>query len=469
MLDRDLAFLPAWKLGALIVGKEISPVELTELYLQRIDTFDNKLNSYLSVTSDLALSQARTSEARIMRGARIRPLEGIPISIKDLMFVKNEVTTSGSLIFRNYVPKQDSVSVERIKRSGAIILGKTNTPEFGLAGTTHNRLGDECRNPWDIERTSGGSSGGGAAALAAGLCSLALGSDGGGSIRIPASFCGIFGIKPSRGRVARYGGVGGWPLFSTIGPMTRSVQDSAMLLQVISGHDSRDVTSLRRRSNFLRPLKKSLDGSRIAWSPNLGYAAVDSGVANVTKKAVDALTELGICVDEPNVAMEDPFQHFWNIGTVDSYAALGSLYKEHNSKLTEYAREFIGNGRTVAAVEYARSFHSLLNLQAYMESIFAKYDILITPVAAVPPFKVGQGPSVISGKNVSPAWGFFPFTYPFNMTGHPAASVPCGFSADGLPIGLQIIGRSEDESTVLRVCAAFEEILPWSAKRPTVS
>ena len=469
MLDRDLAFLPAWKLGVLIAGKEISPVELSELYLRRIDALDNKLNSYLSVTSDLALSQARTSEARIMRGARIRPLEGIPISIKDLMFVKNEITTSGSLIFSDYVPDHDSIVVEKIKKSGAVILGKTNTPEFGLAGTTHNRLGDECRNPWDIERTSGGSSGGAAAAVAAGLCSLALGSDGGGSIRIPASFCGIFGIKPSRGRVARYGGFGGWPLFSTIGPLTRSVQDSATLLQVISGRDPRDATSLRRRSNFLTPLKKRLGSIKVAWSPNLGYAAVDSDVVNVTRKAVDSLMELGICVDEPNIAMEDPFQHFWNIATVDSYVALGSLHKEHNSKLTEYAREFIGNGMTVDGIEYARSFHALLNLQAYMEGIFTKFDILITPVAAVPPFRVGQAPSVISEKNVTPAWGFFPFTYPFNMTGQPAASVPCGFSSDGLPIGLQIIGRSEDESTVLRVCAAFEEILPWSTKRPTVS
>ena len=248
MTDRDLAFAPASEHLSLIAGKHVSPVELTQLYLDRIEDLDGRLSSYLTVTADEALARAREAEAAVTRGDELGPLHGLPISIKDLELTAGTRTTGGSLAFEDRVPTEDSVVVDRIRKAGAVILGKTNTPEFGLLGSTENRLGDHCRNPWNTERTTGGSSGGAGASVAAGLCSLASGSDGGGSIRIPSSYCGVYGIKPTQGRVPRYGGAAAPSIanqFSQSGPMTRTVRDSAVLLQVLAGPDPRDASAMR--------------------------------------------------------------------------------------------------------------------------------------------------------------------------------------------------------------------------------
>ncbi len=236
-MDEQLAFSPAMELRDLIARKQVSPVEVTELYFSRIDRLDSKLNSYLTLTRDEAMASARAAEQAVVRGDALGPLHGLPISIKDLELTKGIRTTGGSLAYKDRVPEEDSIVVERVRGAGAIILGKTNTPEFGLLGMTENRLGDHCRNPWNTGRTSGGSSGGAAASVIAGLCSLATGSDGGGSVRIPSSFCGIYGIKPTQGRVPRYSGAAAPALanhLSQSGPMTRTVGDSAMLLQVMA-------------------------------------------------------------------------------------------------------------------------------------------------------------------------------------------------------------------------------------------
>jgi len=277
-MDQEMAFKSAIELRHLIDSKEVSCVELTELFLQRIEELNPVLNAYLTPIPDEALAAARRAQQVVQEGGQVGPLHGIPTSIKDLEMTSGITTTLGSAIFRDRVPDLDSVVVERVKSAGAIILGKTNTPEFGLSGTTENRLGDACRNPWDTSRTPGGSSGGAAAALAAGLCTLATGSDGGGSIRIPASFSGVFGIKPSQGRVPRYGGYG-YPAanhFSQSGPMSRTVADTALLLQVLAGPDSRDPVSMRETPpDFGASLEQGVEGWRIAWSPDLGYAGVD--------------------------------------------------------------------------------------------------------------------------------------------------------------------------------------------------
>ena len=278
MTDRDLAFTPAHELAKLVAEKKLSPVELTELYLRRIAELNPKLNAYLTVAADEAMASARAAEQAVADGEVLGPLHGVPVAIKDLEMTAGIRTTFGSLLFDDHVPDSDSGVVERVRSSGAVIIGKTNTPEFGMSGTTDNRLGDSCRNPWDTTRTSGGSSGGAAAALAVGLCPLATGSDAGGSIRIPGSFCGVYGIKPTLGRVPRFGGVArpSPNPVSQPGPMAMAVRDAAVLLEVLAGPDDRDVITLREQPpDYLADLDGGVKGLRMAWSPDLGYAAVD--------------------------------------------------------------------------------------------------------------------------------------------------------------------------------------------------
>jgi aspartyl-tRNA(Asn)/glutamyl-tRNA(Gln) amidotransferase subunit A len=472
MVDTNLAFISAHELRTLIVSKKVSPVEITELYLRRIEALDSQLNSYLTVAADLALSMAKEAEKAVMTGQSLGPLHGIPISIKDLEVTKGIKTTMGSLIFKDLVPEQDSLVVERVRQAGAVILGKTNTPEFGLLGSTENRLGDACRNPWNRERTTGGSSGGAGAAVVAGLCSLATGSDGGGSIRIPSSFCGIYGIKPSQGRVPRYGGVGRPVIsqFGQSGPMTRSVRDAAILLQVLAGPDPRDVTCMQDTPpDFVAALDKGVKGLRLGWSPDFGYAAVDPEVVQAASKAAQAFTELGGQVEEAKIALHEPFAPFWTVWTANAYAGYGHLLEQQGDQLTEYARRSIQHGSTVTGADYARALLAIEQFKAQFRALLQTYDLLITPTMAVPAFPIGQQPKTIAGQEVDPFWGFLPFTFPINMIGYTAASIPCGFSADGLPIGLHIIGRYGDEATVLQASAAFEQARPWVNKRPSIS
>ena len=269
-IDQDLAFAPATELRDLIAAKQITSVELTELYLSRIESLDGRLNSYLTLTPEIALAQAKRADEATAMGESLGPLHGVPISIKDLEMTRGVRTTSGSLVFRDRIPDEDSIVVERVLDAGAVMLGKTNTPEFGHRGTTENLLGPPCRNPWNTDYTPGGSSGGAAAGLVAGLCAISTGSDGGGSIRIPASFCGLYGIKPTQGRVPRYAGRGGQAIANQLsqpGPVTRTVRDAATLLQTLAGWDARDVSSLRTPpGDYTAALERDISGLRIAWS-----------------------------------------------------------------------------------------------------------------------------------------------------------------------------------------------------------
>lgn len=471
-MDNELAFASATQVGHMIRSKEVSVVELTELFYRRIEELNPRLNAYLALCQDQAMAEANAAQEAVQRGDDLRPLHGIPISIKDLEMTKGIPTTMGSYLFRDRTPEIDSAVVERVRQAGAIILGKTNTPEFGQSGSTENKLGDPCRNPWNTERTPGGSSGGAGAALAAGLCTLATGSDGGGSIRIPASFSGVFGIKPSQGRVPRYGGYGrpAANQFSQSGPMSRTVEDTALLLQVLAGNDPRDPTSMREDpEDFLSGLRSGVRGWRIAWSPDFGYAGVDPEVVQITSQAARIFEELGATVDEPAFAMEDPFPAFWDAFATATYTSYGHLLEEHREEFTDYGRRSLEHGATVSGADLSRALLRVDQLRRQMEEFFDNYDLLLSPTMAVPAFPIGQRPSVIGGKEVDPHWGYLPFTYPINMTGQTASSVPCGFSADGLPIGLHIIGPHGAEAKVLQASAAFEQARPWTDQRPPVS
>ena len=475
-MDQDLAFKSATELRQLIASRQVSSVELTELFYRRIEELNPKLNAYLALCHDQALAAAQEAQDAVQKGTIQGPLHGIPISVKDLEVTEGIATTLGSAIFRDRVPDFDSVVVERVKRAGAIILGKTNTPEFGLSGTTENKLGDACRNPWNTERTPGGSSGGAAAALAAGLCTLATGSDGGGSIRIPASFSGVFGIKPSQGRVPRYGGYG-FPAanhFSQSGPMSRTVEDTALLLQALAGPDPRDPVSMRETPpDFSAALYDGVAGWKIAWSPDLGFAGVDPEVTRVTEQAARVFEELGAVVEAPNLALEDPFQAFWDVFATASYTSYGHLLDERRDDFTYYGLRAFNHGAEVTGADLSRALLRVDQLRRQMENFFDEYDLLITPTMAVPAFPIEERPAVIGGKEVDPFWGYLPFTYPINMTGQTASSVPCGFSeapaSSGMPIGLHLVGPKGSEAMVLQASAAFEMARPWADNRPPVS
>jgi aspartyl-tRNA(Asn)/glutamyl-tRNA(Gln) amidotransferase subunit A len=473
-MDDHLAFAPASEQRELIVSQHISPVELTELYFRRIETLDAHLNAYLTLTRDQAMVAARAAEAAVMRGDELGPLHGVPISIKDLELTKGIRTTSGSVVFQDRIPDEDSIVVERVRQAGAITLGKTNVPEFGLIGANENRLGDHCRNPWNPDRTTGASSGGAGAAVAAGLCALATGSDGGGSIRIPSSFCGVYGIKPTQGRVPRYSGAAAPVLpnpTSQSGPMARTVRDAVLLLHVMAGYDPRDPTCLRETPpDFLAAVDRDIRGLRLAWSADFGYAVVDPEVASTTAEAARQFEGLGCSVEESGLALESHFDIWWTLTTTGLHVSHGHLLESQPDQLTWYVLDGLRNGAKVTGAEYAKALGRIDPLKARFADLFETYDLLLSPTMPVTAMPVGHYPRDIGDTEAEPYYfRFLPFTYPINLIGHPAASIPCGFSSDGLPIGLHLIGRRGDEATVIAASAAFERASPWIQHRPTVS
>ena len=472
-MDNELAFAPAAVVRRMIAEREVSAVELTELFYQRIEQFNPQLSAYLALCPEQARRDAQAADDAVRNGDTLGPLHGVPISIKDLELTSGLTTTMGSAVFRERVPDLDSIVVERVKAAGAIILGKTNTPEFGQSGTTENLVSEPCRNPWHLDYTAGGSSGGAAAALAAGLCTLATGSDGGGSIRIPSSFSGITGIKPSQGRVPRYGGYGGPAVnhFSQSGPLSRTVRDTALLLQALAGPDSRDANTLTDDPpDYLAGLAGGVKDWRVAWSPDLGYAAVDPEVAAITQAAAQVFQQMGAHVVEAAPAIEgDPFPAFAAVFGTASYTSYQNLYPERRDELTHYVQATFDMASQLTAADLSRALAYVDRHKRRFADFFNDYDLLLTPAMAVTAFPIGQHPTSIAGRAVEPWWGYLPFTFPINMSGQTAASVPCGFSAAGLPVGLHIVGPSGAEAKVLRAMAAFEEAQPWAHHRPPVS
>ena len=473
MANEDLAFAPAWELRDMVSQRKVSSVELTEVFLRRIESLNPRLNAYLTVAADLAMTQAHGADAALAQGQSLGPLHGIPISIKDLNLTKDIRTTRGSLVYKDWVPEEDDIVVERLRGSGAVFLGKTNTPEFGHRGTTENRLGDACRNPWNLERVAGGSSGGAAAALAAGLCALATGSDGGGSIRIPAGFCGVYGIKPSQGRVpVSYTAPGGWRPFSQNGPMARNVRDACLLFQVLAGPDARDPLAIPEAPpDFEAACLPDVRGLHIAWSPDLAYAAVDPEVRRITEKAANAFAGLEATVEEADLRLDgekvlDTFRTVWISDYVANY---GGLLSEHRDDLDPVFARILDEAKEWRSSKLSLALHELEWHRHHMAQFLTRYDLLLTPTLAVPAFPIGQPPEVIGGQRVPhPMWAYTPFTYAINMSGQPAASVPCGFTSEGLPVGLHIIGRRGDEATVIRASAAFEAAYAWHDHRPSI-
>ena len=466
---RELCFTPAHKLAEAIRNKQLSPVELMDATLKRIGEINPKLNAYLIVTEEEAMRAAREAEKGLHTGAKPGPLHGIPVSIKDLVLTKGIRTTQGSLVYKDFIPDKEGTMVQRLKAAGAIIIGKTNTPEFGLSCCTENKLTDTCRNPWNTERNSGGSSGGAAAGTAAGISPLAQGTDGGGSTRIPASWCGVFGLKASYGRVPKDVQPWGVSHVSCLDPITRNVRDTALMLNVMAGPDGLDYSCIRTAPpDFFKAVDGKLGKLRIAWSPDLGYGVkIDLEVKSAVEAAVRVFAGMGHEVEEAAPDTGEPFD-LWDVLLAAQYDLyLDFALDKHADELMDYTRLALECARGLGGMEVARTWTQIERVRGIMRDFFEKYDLLLTLTTAVtaPPVgKRGRG----RGRGFID-WDFIPFTSVFNLTGNPAASVPCGFSAEGLPVGLQIIGRFGDEVTVLQASAAFEEAQPWADKYPAVS
>jgi aspartyl-tRNA(Asn)/glutamyl-tRNA(Gln) amidotransferase subunit A len=446
--------------------RELSPVEVVETCLSRIVALDAEINAFCHIDPAYARRAAEESQRRWMENASLSPLDGVPVAIKDLLLTRGWPTRRGSLVIKADDPwPDDAPAVARLREAGAILIGKTTTPEFGWKGTTDSPLTGVTRNPWNMKKTPGGSSGGSGAALAARLAPLALGTDGGGSIRIPASFCGVFGFKPAFGRVPA------WPLspFGTlahVGPMSRSVRDSAMLLNVIARPDARDWHALPYHGrDYTDRLGDSIKGRRIAFSPRLGHVnRISPEIEMAVAAAAQLFAELGAIVEQVDPPGGDQTSTFRTLWWAGAAFLLRDLPLEKWALLDPGLRQIAESGGAISLGEYLSATAARGTFGSAMRQFMQTYDFVLTPSVATVAFDTGKLAPLDEDGN---AWiGWTPFSFPFNLTQQPAASVPCGFTRDGLPIGLQIVGRMFEGASVLSACAAYESANPLYRRLP---
>jgi aspartyl-tRNA(Asn)/glutamyl-tRNA(Gln) amidotransferase subunit A len=471
----DLCFTSAVELAELIRRRALSPVEVTRAVLERIERLNTRLGAYVMVHAERALGEARAAERAVMAGESLGPLHGVPVSIKDNLWTAGERTTYGSRLLAEFVAPEDAPGVAGLRAAGAIFVGRTNLPEFAWRGSTDNPWFGESRNPWDLTRTPGGSTGGGAAAVAAGLGPLALGSDGAGSIRIPASFCGLVGLKPTFGRVPMNPAAGGNELVAHVCPLARTVRDVALMMNAIARHDRRDPFALPDDGvDYLAACDEPFAGARggalvrIAWSPDLGFAPVEPETREIAGAAARAFSEVGLRVEEASPDLGDPsviLKTLYGGAQAGAHAARSPAQKaQMDPELVAYAEASAG----LTVVEYLRAVAARQALVDALRRFFERYDLLLTPTICLPAFPLGVvGPTEVAGRKVTHlGWTL---CYPFNYSGQPAVSVPAGWTASGLPVGLQIVGRRLEDALVLRAAAAFEALRPWAARRPRES
>ncbi|MBI5017596.1 MAG: amidase [Deltaproteobacteria bacterium] len=456
------------EIGRLVRARELSPVEVVEETLRRIEEVNPRLNAFVLVDADGALREARRLEEALSAGEAVGPLAGVPVGVKDLEDAAGLVTSFGSLLYRTNEARADSVQVARLRAAGAIILGKTNTPEFGYTVFTKNRLFGVTRNPWNLERTPGGSSGGSAAAVAAGLVPLATGTDAGGSVRIPAAYCGCFGLKPSLGRIPAGAFPGPHPLLamhpiSVAGPLTRTVADAALFLDCVAGYHPSDPSSLPApAATYGSILEQRPACLRIAYSPTLGGRRVQREVADRVERAVRVFEELGHRVELWEAGLPDASAAWSGLLNCDFFAQARQALEESPGELSRSLAVILEETRPFGLPDLLDAQRERTELNRALWELFDRYDLLLTPTAPTEAFDAaGPLPDAIDGYPVS-LFDFLCFAYPFNFSGHPAASVPAGCTAAGLPTGLQIVGGRHRDDLVLRAARAYEEACPWS-------
>jgi len=472
----DLAFTPAAELARLIAHRTLSPVELVDMVLDRIERAQPRLNPFITVTAEPARAAARAAEAAVKGGDTLGPLFGVPFSVKDLVNTAGARTTFGSVALADNVPSADAVAVARLKRAGAILIGKTTTPEFGHKPFTEAPLFGRTANAWDRTRTCGGSSGGAAVAVAAGLGPLAVGTDGGGSGRIPAACNGVVALKQTLGLVPHDLTPDGFGNQSYIMPITRTVMDSALMLEAMAGPDPCDPHSLGLPvADFVSAARPEGDlmGLRIAWRPYLGNRKVAREVMALCEAAVAVLGELGAVI-EP---MEDDFENtepVWLVLTQSFWNARFRRYvPEFGERMSTTLLRQMDDGAHYTATELQEAMFARTRIYREIQGWFARYDMIATPTLACTALAIDHdffAPIEIDGEptdTVRKAW--YPYTHPFNLSGNPAVTLPCGWAGDGLPVGLQLVGPHLADARLLRAAALFEMARPWAYRAPTLT
>jgi aspartyl-tRNA(Asn)/glutamyl-tRNA(Gln) amidotransferase subunit A len=466
----DLCSLSAIDLRALYRRRAVSPVEVLSAVLERVSQLEPAVGAFFTLTGDRARRDAQAAEVAYARGETDRPLLGIPLSVKDLIPTSGIRTTYGSAVFEHHVPEHDAPAVERVLAAGAVMLGKTATSEFGWKSAPESPLFAPTRNPWDTTRTSAGSSGGAAVAVATGMGPLAIGTDGGGSIRQPASFCGVVGLKPSAGLVPA---APPSPIADVdhTGPLARTVRDVALLLDVLAGEDHRDWSSISRDpASYLVSAEGGVRELRIAWSADLGYAGCDPEVAAVAERAARHFEDLGCSIEVAHPDWLDPASMFETLVYELWGASMSDYLPIWETRMDPGLVEVIRGAGSATTLDIAEAARARRSFQQEAASFFTQFDLLLTPTMAVKPFGVNSKgpPAEVAGRRVSGIMQWTPFTFPFNITGQPAISVPAGWTAEGLPVGLQIAAPWRQDGVVLRAAAAYEAINPWGQHWPPI-
>lgn len=465
MTISDLSMATAIELSAAFKDGETSPVEAVEAALSAVDAHEDAVNAFVFVDANAALAEARAAEQRWRTGQQMSPWDGIPTPIKDILLTKDRATLRGSDLIEAAGPwEEDAPSVARLREAGCIFIGKTTTPEFAWKGVTDSNRHGATGNPWDATVTSGGSSGGSATAVGLGMGTWSVGTDGGGSVRIPAAFTGTTALKPTYGLVPHYP-TSPFGTLAHAGPMTRTVTDAAAMLDVLVGFDARDWSAMPTpTASFVEGLDDGVDGLRIGFSPNLGYVHNETDVDRAVRQAVEVLADAGAHIEEIDPGFTDPVEAFHVLWFSGAAKVLEQYEPTDLARIDPLLRRCAEIGQTMTASQFLDAVSVRVSLGQQMGAFHSKYDVLITPTLPIGAFPIGRDTPESSRTEWWTDWT--PYTYPFNMTGQPAASVPCGFTGAGLPIGLQIVGPRHTDRRVLQVARAFEKRTDWHRRRP---
>jgi amidase len=467
----ELCFLTAVELAERIRRREVSVTEVLRAHLAQIERVNPKMNAIVTLTAERALEDAKDKDARLARGEAGGPLFGLPVAHKDLVPTKGIRTTFGSPIYRDHVPAVDGLIIERMRAAGAVTLGKTNTPEFGAGSQTFNEVFGRTLNPYDETKTCGGSSGGAAVALACGMVPIADGSDTGGSLRNPAAFCNVVGLRTSPGRVPAWPREVAWSPLSVQGPMARTVADAALLLSALAGPDPRSPIAITEPGEtFRRPLDRDFKGVRLAWSRDLGGLPIDRRVTAALEPQRKVFESLGCVVDDGQPDMRDAREIFQVLRAFAFSTRYGPLLAEHRHEIKDTVIWNTEQGLKLTAREMGEAEVKRTQLYHRVREFMERYEFLLLPATQVPPFDVTQ-PYIteIEGVKLPTYIDWMRACSDVTVTGHPAISVPGGFTPDGLPVGLQIVGRHRDDWGVLQLAHAFEEATGFGRRRPAVA
>jgi amidase len=469
--DSSICFLSAVEMARLIRAKKLSAREALAAHLKQIERVNPKVNAIVTLVPELAADAAAKADEMQARGEKLGPLHGLPVAHKDLFETRGIRTTFGSLLFKDYVPAEDDIIVERMRRAGAITIGKTNTPEFGAGSQTFNKVFGATRNPYDVTKTCGGSTGGGAVSLACGLAPVVSGSDTGGSLRNPAAFCNVVGFRPSAGRVPNPKAAFAWSTLSTAGCLGRSVADLAYVLSTIAGPDPRAPLSIDEPGEiFARPLDRSFRGVRVAWFKDLGGVPFDPRVRAVVDAHRKTFESLGCIVEhaEPDFAPAEI--SFRTLRAWTSAQAHGAQLREHPEAFKDTLKGEIEEGLRLSGADVARAEVARAQLWRSFQAFLEKYEYFVLPTTQLPPFDVNlEYPTEIAGVKFASYIDWMKSCWYISATGNPAASVPGGFTPEGLPVGVQIVGRYKQDFSVLQMAHAFEQAIGFGKKRPGVA